>query len=128
MEKKLAVMLKEKRGQFMESNDIVPFTKILMKMTKMAQVLKHIHSVFEQVDLDGNGTLELDELQTLMTKIGCDLPPDGLNLMFECADLEHVRGGAARARERAVLVCATPARARRHVVASSRGAALRDAR
>lgn len=91
MEKKLAVMLKEKRGQFMESNDIVPFTKILMKMTKMAQVLKHIHSVFEQVDLDGNGTLDLDELQTLMSKIGCDLPPDGLNLMFECADLEHVR-------------------------------------
>ena len=98
MEKKLAVMLKEKRGQFMESNDIVPFTKILMKMTKMAQVLKHIHSVFEQVDLDGNGTLDLDELQTLMSKIGCDLPPDGLNLMFECADLEHVRWRRARAR------------------------------
>ena len=100
MEKKLAVMLKEKRGQFMESNDIVPFTKILMKMTKMAQVLKHIHTVFQQVDLDGNGTLELDELQTLMTKIGCDLPPDGLNLMFECADLEHVRWRRARARAR----------------------------
>ena len=66
MEEKLAAMLKEKRGQFMESNDIVPFTKILMKMTKMAQVLKHIHTVFQQVDLDGNGTLELDELQTLL--------------------------------------------------------------
>merc|ERR1719198_2360394 len=89
MEEKLAKMLKEKKGQFQDSDDIVPFTKILMKMTKMAQVLKHIHMVFKQVDLDGNGTLELDELQTLMTKIGCDLPPDGLNLMFECADLEH---------------------------------------
>ena len=77
MEEKLAAMLKEKRGQFMESNDIVPFTKILMKMTKMAQVLKHIHTVFQQVDLDGNGTLELDELQTLMTKIGCERPQLG---------------------------------------------------
>ena len=104
MEQKLAVMLKEKRGQFMESNDIVPFTKILMKMTKMAQVLKHIHSVFKQVDLDGNGTLEMDELKTLMSKIGCDLPDDGLMLMFECADLEHVRQLSLRTR-RALVRC-----------------------
>lgn len=89
MEEKLSKLLKDKRDQFLESKDLVPFTKILMKMGKMAQVLKHLHSIFKDIDLDGNGTLDLDELKALMKKIGCDLPDAGLELMFECADLEH---------------------------------------
>jgi Ca2+-binding EF-hand superfamily protein len=93
-----------KQKQF-ESTDAskkqMNFDKILLKFPRIQKVLKKTGKLFDSMDADKNGSLDVEELCEAMTELNVSMSKEEVADLFKHSDMEE----NAKMNKREFLVC-----------------------
>jgi len=82
--------LESKASQLLNSDSHVDpmMNKVINEMIREARSLDQVRIIFDQIDSDGNGTLDLEEFKTAYKQLHSNVTDAQLEAMFEEADLD----------------------------------------
>ena len=82
--------LESKASQLLNSDSHVDpmMNKVINEMIREARSLDQVRIILDQVDSDGNGTLDLEEFKTAYKQLHSNVTDAQLEAMFEEADLD----------------------------------------
>ncbi len=104
-----------KKHEFTNDNNakkMMNFDKILLKFPRIQEVLIKTGKLFDSMDADHNGSLDVDELQEAMEKLNVSMSKEDVEDLFKHSDVK----GDSKMNKKEFLVCLSTGYVRRNYI------------